>query len=152
MCAQTRPRFIPSSERVFGGMKFEPMLTPREKSPLPENFPRGGSNPRRYGQRAQTLPTSYSGPLQCVYFDVFIALSKWPGHNCANEVQHIGAYRVQHMYTLMHKCTHRHTYTHTRTHACTHARAHTHTHTHTCTHTHVHTYTHIHTHTHTHAH
>ena len=44
MCAQTRPRFILSSERVFGGMEFEPMLTPREKSPLPENFPRGGLN------------------------------------------------------------------------------------------------------------
>ena len=39
------------------------MLTPREKSPLPEKVPRGGSNPRRCGQRAQTLPTSYSGPL-----------------------------------------------------------------------------------------
>ena len=38
------------------------MLTPREKFPLPENFPRGGSNPRRCGERAQTLPTSYSGP------------------------------------------------------------------------------------------
>ena len=38
------------------------MLTPREKSPLPENVPRGGSNPRCCGQRAQTLPTSYSGP------------------------------------------------------------------------------------------
>ena len=62
MCAQTRPRFILSSERVFGGMEFEPMSTPREKFPLPENFPRGGSNPRRCGQRAQTLPTSYSGP------------------------------------------------------------------------------------------
>ena len=43
-------------------MEFEPMLTPREKSPLPENFPRGGSNPRRCGQWAQTLPTSYSSP------------------------------------------------------------------------------------------
>ena len=50
MCAQTRPRFRLSSERVFGGIEFEPMLTPREKSPLPENFPRGGSNPRRCGQ------------------------------------------------------------------------------------------------------
>ena len=47
MCAQTRPRFILSPERVFGGMEFEPMLTPREKSPLPENFPRGGSKPAR---------------------------------------------------------------------------------------------------------
>ena len=64
MCAQTRPRFILSSERVLGGMEFEPMLTPREKSPLPENSPRGGWNPRRCGQRAQTLPTSYSGPLR----------------------------------------------------------------------------------------
>ena len=62
MCAQTRPRFILSSERVFGGMEFEPMLTPREKYPVPENFPRGGSNPQRCGQWAQTLPTSYSGP------------------------------------------------------------------------------------------
>ena len=43
MCAQTRPRFILSSEGVFGGMEFEPMLTPREKSPLPENVPRGGT-------------------------------------------------------------------------------------------------------------
>ena len=34
MCAQTRPRLILSSERVLGGMEFEPMLTPREKSPL----------------------------------------------------------------------------------------------------------------------
>ena len=61
MCAQTRPRFILSSARVFWGMEFETMLTPREKSPPPENFPRGGSNPQRCGQRAQTLPTSYSG-------------------------------------------------------------------------------------------
>ena len=63
MCAQTRPRLILSSERVFGGIEFEPMLTPREKSPLPENLPRGGLNPRRCGQRTQTPPTSYSGPL-----------------------------------------------------------------------------------------
>ena len=62
MCAQTRPRFILSSERVFGGMEFEPMLTPREKSPLPENVPRGGSNPRRCGQWAQALPTELFRP------------------------------------------------------------------------------------------
>ena len=49
-------------KEFLGGMEFEPMLTPREQSPLPENFPRGGSNPWRCGQRAQTLPTSYSGP------------------------------------------------------------------------------------------
>ena len=62
MCAQTRPRFILSSERVLGGMEFEPISTPREKSPLPENVPRGGSNPRRCGQRAQALPTELFRP------------------------------------------------------------------------------------------
>ena len=51
-----------------GGMEFEPMLTPRNKSPLPENFPRGGSNPRRCGQRAQTRPRSYSVPRFFMYF------------------------------------------------------------------------------------
>ena len=30
MCAQTRPWFTLSSERVLGWMEFEPMLTPRE--------------------------------------------------------------------------------------------------------------------------
>ena len=40
------PHFILSSERLFGRMESEPMLTPREKSPLPEKIlPRGGSNP-----------------------------------------------------------------------------------------------------------
>ena len=62
MCAQTRPRFILSSEGVLEGMEFEPMLTPREKSPLPENVPRGGSNPRHCGQRAQALPTELFRP------------------------------------------------------------------------------------------
>ena len=62
MCAQTRPRFILSSKTVFWGMEFEPMLTPREKSLLPENVPRGGLNPRRCGQRAQTLPTELFRP------------------------------------------------------------------------------------------
>ena len=45
-------------------MEFEPMLTPREKSPLPENVPRGGSNPRHRGQRAQALPTELFRPQQ----------------------------------------------------------------------------------------
>ena len=36
MCAQTRPRFILSSERVLGGMEAEPMLIPREKSSVLE--------------------------------------------------------------------------------------------------------------------
>ena len=62
MCAQTRPRFILSSEGVLGGMEFEPMLTPSEKCPLPENVPRGGSNPRHRGQRAQALPAELFRP------------------------------------------------------------------------------------------
>ena len=39
VCTQTRPRFILSSERVLGGMEFEPMLTPREKSLSTGKFP-----------------------------------------------------------------------------------------------------------------
>ena len=62
MCAQTTPRFILSSEGVLGGMEFEPMLTPREKSPLLENVPRGVSNPRHFWQRAQALPTELFRP------------------------------------------------------------------------------------------
>ena len=45
-------------------MQSEPMLTPWEKSPLPENIlPRGGWNPRRcikQDSEPNTLPTSYS--------------------------------------------------------------------------------------------
>ena len=67
MYAQTRPWFILSSEGVFGGMEFEPMLTPKEKSPLPENVPRGGSNPRHCGQQAQALPTELFRPPHCCY-------------------------------------------------------------------------------------
>ena len=49
-------------KEFWGGMEFQPMLTPREKSPLPENIPRGGSNPWRCGQRAQALPTELFRP------------------------------------------------------------------------------------------
>ena len=44
-------------------MEFEPMLTPREKSPLPENVPRGGSNPRHCGSKPKHYQLSYCGPL-----------------------------------------------------------------------------------------
>ena len=39
MCAQTRPRFILSSEKVFWGMEFGAMLTPRKKIPVIGKFP-----------------------------------------------------------------------------------------------------------------
>ena len=40
-------------------------LNPREKSPLPEDVLRGGSNPRRCGQRAQALPIELFRPPSC---------------------------------------------------------------------------------------
>ena len=78
MCAQTRPRFILSSEGDLGGMEFEPMLTPREISPLPENVPRGGSNPRRCGQRAQALPTELFRPPNSSLSSAFLTVSLSP--------------------------------------------------------------------------
>ena len=66
MCAQTRPRFILSSEGVLGGMEFEPMLTPRENPLYRKMSPEEDrtldavdSEPKHYQQ-------SYSGPpLYC---------------------------------------------------------------------------------------
>ena len=43
-------------------MEFEPMLTPREKSPLPENVPRGGSNPDAVDSEPKHYQLSYSDP------------------------------------------------------------------------------------------
>ena len=80
MYAQTRPRFILSSDGVFGGMEFEPMLTPREKSPLPKNVPRGGSNPRHCGQRAQALPTELFRPpflFLCALLLMMCMANRW---------------------------------------------------------------------------
>ena len=62
--------------KSFGGMESEPMLTPREKSPLLEkNFLRGGSNPQHYikqDSELNTLPTSYSGPVVSQYSPLFL--------------------------------------------------------------------------------
>ena len=83
MCTQTRRRFILSSERVFGRMESEPMLTPREKFPLPEkNLPRGGSNRRRcikQDSEPNTLATSYPGPSPGIDFRLCSA-SLGPDH------------------------------------------------------------------------
>ena len=64
MYAQTRPRFILSSEGVLGGMEFEPMLTPREKSPLPKMSPeedrtKRGLTPESSALEADTLPLDH---------------------------------------------------------------------------------------------
>ena len=66
MRAQTRPRFILSSERVFGDWSQNPCLLQGE-NPLrrEKNLPRRGSNPRRCIKQDSepiTLPTSYYGP------------------------------------------------------------------------------------------
>ena len=65
MCAQTRPRFILSSEGVFGGMEFEPMLTPREKSPPPKMSPEEDRTRDTVDSEPKHYQLSYSGPLNC---------------------------------------------------------------------------------------
>ena len=62
MYAQTRPRFILSSEGVFGGMEFEPMLTPREKSPLPKMSPEEDRTRNTVDSDPKHYQLSYSGP------------------------------------------------------------------------------------------
>ena len=62
MCAQTRPRFILSSEGVLGGMEFEPMLTPREKSPLPKMSPEEDRTRDAVDSEPKHYQLSYSGP------------------------------------------------------------------------------------------
>ena len=63
MYAQTRPRFILSSKGVFGGMEFEPMLTPREKSPLPKMSPEEDRTRDTVDSEPKHYQLSYSGPL-----------------------------------------------------------------------------------------
>ena len=63
MYAQTRPRFILSSEGVLGGMEFEPMLTPREKSPLPKMFPEEDRTRDAVDSEPKHYQLSYSGPI-----------------------------------------------------------------------------------------
>ena len=63
MYAQTRPRFILSSEGVFlGGMEFEPTLTPREKSPLPKMSPEEDRTRDTVDSEPKHYQLSYSGP------------------------------------------------------------------------------------------
>ena len=60
-CAQTRPRFILSSEGVLEGMEFEPMLTPREKSPLPKMSPEEDRTRDTEDSEPKYYQLSYSG-------------------------------------------------------------------------------------------
>ena len=72
MCAQTRPWSILSPERAFTGIGSEPMLNPRENSPLKEA--EGRVEPvtlHQAGQSAQhtVLATGLFGPLANVLND-----------------------------------------------------------------------------------
>ena len=65
-------------------MEFEPMLTPREKSPLPENVPRGVSNPQHFGSE----PKHWAIPAPtCTVLGIEFNFIKNPtliaqAHNC----------------------------------------------------------------------
>ena len=81
MYAQTRPRFILSSEGVFGGMEFEPMLTPREKSPLSKISPEEDRTRDAVDSEPKHYQLSYSGPLVVAWkpqsLSVEYSLSLW---------------------------------------------------------------------------
>ena len=62
MYAQARPRFILSSEGVLERMEFEPMLTPREKSPLPKMSPEEDRTRDTVDSEPKHYQLSYSGP------------------------------------------------------------------------------------------
>ena len=55
-----------SSEGVFGGMEFEPTLTPREKSPLPKMSPEEDRTRDAVDSEPKHYQLSYSGPLNFV--------------------------------------------------------------------------------------
>ena len=76
MYAQTRPRFILSPEGVFGGMEFEPMLTPREKSPLPKMSPEEDRTRDAVDSEPKHYQLSYSGPHMESNSDTFTSSGK----------------------------------------------------------------------------
>ena len=58
------------------------MLTQREKSPLLENVPRGGSNPQCCGQRDQALPTAIPAPFHDMSVDLLSPCNRM--HMCTD--------------------------------------------------------------------
>ena len=89
MYAQTRPRFILSSEGVFGGMELEPMLTPREKSPLPKMSPEEDRTRDAVDSEPKHYQLSYSGP----YSTLIISMAPpWKvictGKSCLGHCEH----------------------------------------------------------------
>ena len=51
-----------SHPKGFGGMESEPMLTPREKSPIPENSPQRRIEAATQDSEPNTLPTELFRP------------------------------------------------------------------------------------------
>ena len=132
-------------------MEFEPMLTPREKSPLPENVPRGGSNPRHCGQRAQALPTELFRPSLTLTLVLLCMCGNMSQiRQCLLQAMrsHTHALSLKHTHTLYlllnthtkhtsdkaccKRCAHKHTYT------CSFSLIHKHTNTYSFSQTHTH--------------
>ena len=95
MYAQTRPRFILSSEGVFWGNGVRTHVNSKGKIPSTENVPRGGSNPRHCGQRAQALPTELFRPPIIIIIIIIITLKGaiqdilQSPHCTTNRLQHV---------------------------------------------------------------
>ena len=51
-------------KEFFGGMEFEPMLTPREKSPLPKMSPEEDQTRDAVDSEPKHYQLSYSGPAR----------------------------------------------------------------------------------------
>ena len=66
MCSQTRPRLYILIRKSFGGMESEPMITPREKSPLPEKFSSEEDGTHDAASSRTASPTHYQ---RCVKQD-----------------------------------------------------------------------------------
>ena len=62
MCAQTRPRFILSSERVLGGNGVWTHVNSKGKIPSTGKFPQRRIKPATLWTASQNTTTSYSGP------------------------------------------------------------------------------------------
>ena len=87
MYAQTRHRFILSSEGVFGGMEFEPMLTPMEKSPVPKMSAEEDRTRDAVDSEPKHYQLSYSGPL--IAFKGAIRDFLQSPHSAASCLQHV---------------------------------------------------------------
>ena len=162
MCAQTRPRFILLSERVFLGNGVWTHVNSKGKIPSTRKFPQRRIEPAM-------LWTANPNPTNELFRPPNSHSDSAIQHTCKSSLPEFmfkNTHTLQgislnsvimwwrasvklnssassniHMHTFPHALTLTHTHTHTRTHTHTHThtRTHTYTHTRTCTHTHTHT-------------